>query len=235
VPTGTVSFLDGGAPIGTGTLNASGVATFATTALAVGSHNITASYPGNTTTQRSVSQVLVQVVLNTSFTITVTPTPVTVGVGRAATLTVTVTTTNGFGQPVNLTCSNLPTEAACNFVNSVIAPGGGSTTLLVTTTAPHNCGSTQPYFLGSDGLLPGLLPLGAPLLAGLAMVFVPGRRRWLRALIAMVAVAGAFQIAGCGNCTDLGTRPNTYTIQVSASSTGTTEVESQSVTLNVTL
>ena len=236
VPTGTVSFLDGGTPIGTGTLNA-GVATFATSSLAVGSHNITASYPGATTTQPSVSQALVQVVVNTSFTITVTPTPVTVGVGRAATLTVTVTTANGFGQPVNLSCSNLPPEAACNFVNAVIAPAGGSTTLLVTTTAPHSCGSTQPYFLGGNGpgLLPGLLPLGAPLLAGLAMVFVPGRRRWLRALIAMVAVAGAFQLAGCGNCTDLGTRPNTYTIQVSASSTGTTEVESQSVTLNVTI
>lgn len=46
-PTGNVVFNDGGSPIGTGTLSG-GIATFATSALAVGNHTITTSYAGDT-------------------------------------------------------------------------------------------------------------------------------------------------------------------------------------------
>jgi hypothetical protein len=45
-PSGSVTFFDGGSSIGTGTVS-SGVATFATSSLAVGSHTITASYSGD--------------------------------------------------------------------------------------------------------------------------------------------------------------------------------------------
>jgi hypothetical protein len=45
-PTGTVTFLDGGSALGTGTLSG-GVATFTSSALAVSSHTITASYGGD--------------------------------------------------------------------------------------------------------------------------------------------------------------------------------------------
>jgi hypothetical protein len=230
VPAGTVTFLDGGATLGTGTLNGSGVATFTTSSLTVGSHQITASFPGGGTKLPS-SAMLTQVVLVSSFTVTVTPTPVSIGVGRGASLTVTVTTQSGFSPTVSLTCTNLPTEAACIFGASVIASGGGQTTLLLTTTAPHTCGSTQPYFLGGNGGLPGALPA----LAGLGALLLPGRRRWLRSMISVVAVAGVLQIAGCGTCTDLGTRPATYTIQAVGTASGTGEVESQPVTMTVTL
>ncbi|MGO8753390.1 MAG: Ig-like domain-containing protein, partial [Thermoguttaceae bacterium] len=47
VPTGTVTFVDGSTTLGTGALT-SGVATFTTSTLSVGSHTITASYPGDT-------------------------------------------------------------------------------------------------------------------------------------------------------------------------------------------
>ena len=50
-PTGTVTFKDGGTTLGTGTLNASGVATFSTLALSVVSHSITAVYGGDTNDQ----------------------------------------------------------------------------------------------------------------------------------------------------------------------------------------
>jgi uncharacterized repeat protein (TIGR01451 family) len=45
-PTGTLTFLDGGTPIGSGMLSG-GVATFTTSTLAVGSHTITTSYGGD--------------------------------------------------------------------------------------------------------------------------------------------------------------------------------------------
>jgi hypothetical protein len=43
----TVTFKDGATVLGTGTLNASGQATFSTSALSVSSHSITAEYGGD--------------------------------------------------------------------------------------------------------------------------------------------------------------------------------------------
>jgi hypothetical protein len=54
-------------------------------------------------------------------------------------------------------------------------------------------------------------------------------------LLAAVLLAGAAQITGCGNCTDLGTKPGTYTFQVIGTSTGTGQVQSQAVTLSITI
>ncbi len=46
-PAGSVKFLDGGMVLGTVALNASGVATFTTSALSIGAHSISAKYNGN--------------------------------------------------------------------------------------------------------------------------------------------------------------------------------------------
>ena len=64
-PTGTVTFRDGGSPIGSGTL-AAGVATFSTTALSDGTHSITAFYSGDVTFAQSGSAALAQVVVGTA-------------------------------------------------------------------------------------------------------------------------------------------------------------------------
>jgi hypothetical protein len=65
VPTGTVTFRDGTATLGTGTLNATGVATFTTSALSRATHSITAVYGGATGTfTGSTSNIVSQVVTN---------------------------------------------------------------------------------------------------------------------------------------------------------------------------
>jgi hypothetical protein len=46
-PTGTVTFYDGSATLGSGSLNSSATATYTIAALAVGSHSVTASYTGD--------------------------------------------------------------------------------------------------------------------------------------------------------------------------------------------
>lgn len=62
MPTGTVTFKDGAATIGSGTLSVSGVATFSTSTLSAGTHSITATYAGSryclTSTSTAVSQVV---------------------------------------------------------------------------------------------------------------------------------------------------------------------------------
>ena len=49
VPTGQVTFFDGATPLGAGALGGSGVATFATSTLAAGTHSILAQYEGDGT------------------------------------------------------------------------------------------------------------------------------------------------------------------------------------------
>ena len=60
-PTGTITFRDGATTLGTGVV-ASNRATYKTTTLAVGTHSISASYPGDANNTSSVSGLLSQVV-----------------------------------------------------------------------------------------------------------------------------------------------------------------------------
>ncbi len=54
-------------------------------------------------------------------------------------------------------------------------------------------------------------------------------------LVALVALAGLTAMSGCGNCTDLGTKPGTYSFNVTGTAMGTSPtVVSQKVTLTVT-
>jgi streptogramin lyase len=91
--TGTVTFYDGGTSLGTGTLSG-GIATFATSALSVGSHSVTAQYAGDTNDVGSTSAVLTQVVLTVSAT----------GLGSSE-------NPSQFGDPVTLTATVTPGSA----------------------------------------------------------------------------------------------------------------------------
>jgi hypothetical protein len=246
-PRGSVVFMNGSTvlcgpsvalvPSSTGV---SSTATCTTSTLPVGTDQITASYAAgqdinfNGATSAAFPETITKV-NTTDFTVSATPNPARVGVGYAALLTVTVTANNGFAEGVNLSCGNLPNEATCTFAPAAIASGGGTSQLIVLTTAPHSCGTTQPYFLGGNGGGPHLAPFALPALAGLVAFLIPGKRRWLRALLALIVVAGITQISGCSTCTDLGTKPATYTFQVIGTSAGTGEVQSQTVTLNITI
>jgi hypothetical protein len=64
-PTGTVTFLDGTKILGSSLLNSSGVATFTTSTLAVGTYSITSTYNGDSNFASSTSAVLSQVVQGT--------------------------------------------------------------------------------------------------------------------------------------------------------------------------
>jgi Bacterial Ig-like domain (group 3)/FG-GAP-like repeat/Divergent InlB B-repeat domain len=95
VPTGTVTFKDGGLAIGTGVLNASGQATFSTSSLTVGTHTITAEYGGATNFLSSSSSSLSQAVTQATTTTTLTSTPNPSLVLQAVTFTATVNSSTG--------------------------------------------------------------------------------------------------------------------------------------------
>ena len=243
--TGTVVFMNGSttlcsSPLAADSSDIFSTATCTTSTLPVGTDQITASYAAGQdinffgATSTAFSETITPLIAP-SFAVSATPNPTSVGVGYAAIMTVTVIPLNGFAEDVNLACGSLPTEATCTFAPAAIASGGGASQLFVLTAAPHSCGTTEPYFLGGNGGGPHLAPFALPALAGLVAFLIPGKRRWLRALMALIAVAAIAQMTGCGNCTDLGTRPATYTFQVIGTSAGTGEVQSQTVTLNITI
>src|SRR5207244_6040996 len=93
-PTGNVTFLDGTTGIGSGALNGSGIATFSTTSLSLGSHIITARYENSQNYSTSTSSAVNQVVLAASTTtLTSSANPSTLG--QSVTLTATVTSGSG--------------------------------------------------------------------------------------------------------------------------------------------
>ena len=230
-PTGLVSILDGGTALWAGMLDATGSASFTTAALGIGTHSLTANYGGDASSAGSASAAMMQVV-NAAPTglgsFTIETSPVTVVLGKMASVTVKVIPANGFSQTVQLGCSDLPSESACTFGSGMIRIGGGSTTLQLSTMAPHDCGSTTPYSAA--------LPFAGSAAAALLMLFVPGRRRGLKGMLAaLVALTGLMAMSGCGNCTDLGTKPGTYSFNVTGTAMGTSPtVVSQKVTLTVT-
>ncbi len=81
VPAGTVTFKDGAINLGSGMLNGSGLATFATTALSAGGHSITAEYAGTENFGASLSSAVPQSVgkAGTATTLTSSPNPSTPG------------------------------------------------------------------------------------------------------------------------------------------------------------
>jgi Bacterial Ig-like domain (group 3) len=166
-PTGTVTFKDGAATLGTGTLNGSGQATFTTSTLAVGSHSITAVYGGDTNYTGSTSAVLTQTITpaSSSTTVTASTNPATFGAsvtfsanvsGSGATPTGTVAfkdsgttigtvTLNGGGQATFSTAALATGSHSITAVYSGDGTYGSSTSATLTQTvnqAPTSTGVT---------------------------------------------------------------------------------------------
>jgi hypothetical protein len=100
-PTGTVTFLDGGATLGTAALGADGRATFSVS-LAAGSHTIKAVYGGSSNFLASSQSLTEQVntALGTAPSVTVlTASASSAKVGQTVTFTATVSAAAGTGTP----------------------------------------------------------------------------------------------------------------------------------------
>src|SRR6267378_742288 len=89
-PSGTVTFSDGGTNLGTGTLDTSGKATFATSTLSAGSRSLTATYGGNSTFGGSASTPLAYAVTKANTSTSVSSNNSASAYGQAVTFTATV-------------------------------------------------------------------------------------------------------------------------------------------------
>ncbi len=154
VPSGAVRFMDGTNLIGTGTLDSSGMTSFSTAGLTVGTHTITAFYPGDFNFYKSTSAPLTEVVNGapTSTRLTVSPDPAS----AFTPITLTGAVTSTLGQPKGtvvfasggqvlatapmgangLATTTIPTLGAGNY--SIVATYQATTTYGVSTSAPVN-------------------------------------------------------------------------------------------------
>jgi hypothetical protein len=94
---GTVIFMDGASTLGTSALNASGVATWSTSSLAVGTHFITAQYSGDGSHSSSTSSPLAQTVNKAGTTTTLTSNSNPSKGGSPVTFTATVSVSSATG------------------------------------------------------------------------------------------------------------------------------------------
>ena len=221
-PTGTISFFDGTTNICTIVVTqAARCPASAGSGFAVGIHTLTAVYSGDSTHQGSTSAPVTVTVLPVAttandFSISVTGSSITT-VGGIVNLQVTVTPRAAYLPPVELSCSDLPPEATCKFAAETIPGGGGTTALRLTMMAPRSCevADSEPRMAG--------LPFASTTLAGLLVLLLPDKRkRTIRGLlIAALAICGTSSLTGCGACTNLGTKPGSYTIRVIGTRSGT--------------
>jgi len=222
-PTGTVTFADGRVIIGSSSL-AAGVAMWSTSSLPAGNHRIVAQYEGDALAAGS-SSVPLNITVNAPGSqdgLTLGSTTVTVAAGDTVSLPVVMKTASGLAKAVTLSCSGLPEEASCSYLPGAAAANGstGTATLRIATAAPRDCGSTAPYGSPTKS---AAVPVAESVLAGVILLVAPRRRRALKPLLVMICAVGAISgMSGCGmgNCTDLGTRPGTYTIMVTGSAGG---------------
>jgi hypothetical protein len=169
-----VTFSDGATSIGSAPLNASGVATFSTTSLALGAHSVSAAYGGDTlyASSNSAAVVVTVVTVGTAPTTTVVNASSTNPVlGASVTLTATVaqqtgtniptgtvafkegTTALGAAQPLNASgVAALTTSALAVGPHSITAVYSGdanfaastSSAVVVTVLAPPDYGVSTP-------------------------------------------------------------------------------------------
>jgi Bacterial Ig-like domain (group 3) len=151
---GTVTFKDGAATLGTGTLNGSDVAMFATTALSVNAHSITAVYGGNTSFAASTSAVLTQTVHQSPTTTIVTSSANPSKPGKSVTFTATVSasgagtgtptgtvtfkdgsSTLGSGTPTGSGVATLSTSALSTGSHAITATYSGATNFSASTSS----------------------------------------------------------------------------------------------------
>jgi uncharacterized delta-60 repeat protein/uncharacterized repeat protein (TIGR01451 family) len=127
-PTGTVTFEEGATTLGTGTLAPGGgtgcaQATFATSSLAVGSHDLTADYPGDATHAPSTSNTVTQVVNKITTTSTLTSSPNPSEHGQSVTFTDTVCGGAAGNEPTGTVSFR---EGTTTLGTGTLAPGGGT-------------------------------------------------------------------------------------------------------------
>lgn len=240
-PTGSVSFMDGSALLGSATLNNAGKAALTTSTLSVGTHNITGVFTGNAAFLASTSTAVAETVQDFNFTAsgsttTATALSSTVTPGGTAVykLQFTPVGASTFSSAVAFTLTGLPAGATYTIAPSTIAAGSGTTTVTVTVNVASQQTVAAVSPRGNGGWpKPIAYAMMLPLFGMIRL------RRVLRAkgktilpVLLLLGIMAAMAMAGCGNGSGFFSQtPQTYPMTL----TGTSGALHHSVSLNLTV
>lgn len=231
-PTGTVTFMDGSASLGTATLDAYGIAKFTTTSLAGGTHTITANYAGDAifrSTSANISQMV------SDFSVQSTISAVSIKVGQSGSALIALTPQGGFNQSISFSCSGLPSGANCSFSPATLTPSGtdiATDTMTISTTgsaAAHRADNRRMNGLTGSAFGFASLLLVVP-------VFSRKKRARLVLLAGLLFMFGAWGCGGSSSTKPTPTPPNpmvgTYSVTVTATpAAGTAHTATLSLTI----
>jgi hypothetical protein len=201
-PTGTVTFLNGSASLGTGSLNSGGIATFATTpttALMAGTDLITASYGADTSFAISTSSTVSQVVNVAGFAAVSTSPTVTAGQSTTVNLTLYQAIGSNLSFALGCTSTSLPSKSSCTFVPPSVTPTSAGTTVQFTfqtasSELPARPSDRIQWPWGTFGII---AVLASALMVGMIQLR-PSPRRRLAFCMCLAVLAMASVLAGCG-------------------------------------
>jgi len=223
-PTGTVSFFDGSTQIGNAQTLINGVATLTTSMLLPGIQDISAVYSGGSTTfMGSTSGVMAEDWVD--FTLSPVSAPPggatqTVSLGAAATYNFSLSPLGGaFNFPVTFSAAGLPPGAIATFTpTSAVAGTMPGDFVMVIQTATLGANLTGMDLRGT-GLESGAIMLGFLLLPFIRRTLHKGHRIMMPSLFAVLV---GFAVVGCiTGCGSLHRIPQTYTVNVTGTATGT--------------
>jgi hypothetical protein len=232
-PSGTVNFYNGTTLLATISANASGVATFSTTSLPVGTNNLTAVYSGNAGFAASTSaSVPVTVLSTTTFALSAPQTPFTLTSGGSVNVSVTVSPVGGaFNKAVTMSTSSLPAGLTASWSAARVTPGSKAVTTVLTIHA-----STQSSSVPQNRR-PGI-PLTATGMAFGMCLFAGGKRKRFAQVLQMLVVCAVLTsgmiLTGCAGGLGVAstqTQSQNYTVTVK----GTSGSVQSSTTINLSV
>jgi hypothetical protein len=241
-PTGMVNFLDGSTQLGSSALNGSGVATFSISALAAGTHSVSAEYAGDGNYNLSTSTAMSLVVAAPGFGLSAAAmSPASVAPGASARSTITINPSGGLNpSSVALSCTVTPATspaATCSLGTISVANNSGTSTLTVATSGPQ-AALEPPIGAGRSGLaivLGVLMPLVFFSAAG---VKKPAQTKVLSFCLLFVVLGGCLLQGACGGGSapaavgNSGTPAGAYQVTVTGTANGT-PTQTTSVSLTV--
>ena len=240
-PAGPVTFYNGLTPIAVVSLDATGHATFTTSALPVGADSLTAVYAGSSPYATSTSPVFLETIqpIPQDFTLTLANPAITIQTQHHTTTTLTLTSLGGFADTLPLTCANLPAYVTCR-------PTPASPPLAA------NASSSVSLYLDTDSVLGYARNTAPPTRSAspiawaflfapfsLAAAFLRRNRRPRLLLLLLATLPLSLALAGCGEIifpyeVPPSATPGTYTIPITATGATTGLTHTAQLTLTIT-
>jgi len=213
-PTGYVDLRVDGTVVNRSAVLANGTAAFTLSALAVGTHAVSATYEGDSNYNVNLHSNTVSLTVTKAtpaFQLTSEAASLALAPGGSTSTAISLAANSAFSGPVTLTCDGAPVSTTCAFSQrSVTLAPGQTVTSMLSLTADRTASLQSHMRIGGTGI--GLviccLLLFAPLMRR--------RKPAARLMLAVLAYAGTIGVIGCASNPAPKLAAGSYALSVSA-------------------